>query len=234
MARLTFDEIVTQGGLIGGNDSVSTWIATKLKAWLRKHYAAWPWPFLITQATGISYTSAQATGKIVGGGDGGITNQITRIFSPIYWRGDSYSSRGVAAVRPIVGDKTEFAIGNVDAASQVGPPTSFIVLPTMESDAKLKMTLVAYPVPDKTYTLAFTYQKLPEDPAGTDVPIYPNEQTLIQAAKCAAIEYDNSNTDWFRTESDTLAQMVAADRSTYGATPSFGDVMQLDSSVFLP
>lgn len=234
MARLTFDQIVEQGGIVGQNDAVSTWIGIKLKAWLRKHWAAFPWPFLIAQATGISLASG-ATSKIVGAGDGGLTAQISRIFSPIYVRDSStYTSRRASPLRLFVGDDVTQAFGMVDAATQTGIPTSFTSLPLQESDGKLKVTLIPYPIPDKAYTLAFTYQRLPEDPSGSTIPEYPNEMTLIQAAKVAALEYDQTNDPVYEKEANILAQMVAADRAAYGGTPSFGDFMQLDSSVFLP
>lgn len=233
MARLTFAEILTYGGLVGQNEAVSTWQSVKMKAWLRKHYAAWPWPFLISQATGI-ILAAGNTGQSVGGGDGGLATQISRIFSPIYYRTNGYSTRGVAPLRTIVGDDYSQAVGQVDATSQVGAPQSFIALPAQTAAGKSQFSITAFPVPDKAYTLAFTYQMLPDDPADGDVPVYPNEMTLIQAAKVAALEYDQTNDPVYRQEADILAQMVAADRATYGGSPSFGDVMQLDSSVFLP
>lgn len=235
MARLTFDELVTQGGLIGQNDGVDSWIGIKLKAWLRKHYAAWAWPFLIRQATGISL-AAGTTSLAVGAAQGGLTNQISRIFSPIYYRSPSggFLSRGTAPVRTMVGDSVTMADGMVDSSVQVGKPQSFLVAPGQTAAGLLYMTLTPFPVPEQAYTLAFTYQYLPGDPAGSDVPVYPNEMTLIQAAKVAALEYDQTNDPVYRQEADILAQMVAADRAAYGGTPSFGDTMQLDSSVFLP
>lgn len=233
MARLTFDQIVTQGGLVGQNDAAPAWIGIKLKAWLRKHYAAYPWPFLIGQATGISL-AAGSTFKFVGGGDGGLTPQISRIFSPIYYRANGYNTRGKAPLVTMVDEDYLAAYGQVDPSVQKGAPVSFKALPTVESDGKLKMNLIPYPIPDQTYTLSFTYQYLPEDPAGTDIPVYPNEMTLIQAAKVAAIEFDQSQDALYRNELEVLSQMVAADRSAYGGTPSFGDKIQLDSSVFIP
>lgn len=232
MARLTFAELVEQGQLIGQNDATPSWVAAKLRAWLRKQYAGWAWPFLITQATGITM-AAGTTNKVVGGGDGGLTRQVVRIFSPIYFRANGYSTRGKAPIRTLVGDPSEMAIGMVDADNQTGTPQSFIAMPFAEAGEE-KISLVPYPVPEKDYTLAFTYQYLPDDPEDADIPVYPNEMTLLQAAKVAAIEYDQSADPLFRQELQILAEMVAADRSAYGGTPSFGDTMQLDSSVFLP
>jgi hypothetical protein len=60
MSRLTYAEIRTQGSVIGGNDSVDTWVKRKMNAWFRKHYAAYAWPFLISQATGISYAASDS------------------------------------------------------------------------------------------------------------------------------------------------------------------------------
>jgi hypothetical protein len=233
MARLTFDEIVTQGGLIGQNDAVSTWIGIKLKAWLRKHYMAWPWPFLIKQATGVSLTAGLNT-KDVGAGNGGITPQIGRIFSPIYWRGATYSQRGKAGVVTFVDGPVDFQQELQDTSVQRGCPQRVNVQDKVSSTGLLYKTLNVYPAADQTYTLSFSYQELPTDPSSGDVPTYPNEMTLIQAAKCAALEYDQTQDAVYQNELRILAEMVAADRSAYGANPSFGDVMQLDSNVFLP
>lgn len=233
MARLTFDQLITYGGLVGQNNAVTTWVGVKLKAWLRKHYSEWAWPFLINQATGITLSSG-ASSLTVGAGAGGLTPQICRIFSPIYFRTGTYSTRGRAPVRLIVGDDFSMATGQVNPVTQIGPPQSFTVLPNTTAAGLQNMVLTPYPFPDQAYTLAFTYQKLPDDPAGTDVPIYPNEVTLIQAAKVATLEYDQTNDPVYKQEADILAQMAITDRSVYGGNPSFGDYMQLDTSVFLP
>jgi hypothetical protein len=171
-------------------------------------------------------------GILVGGGDGGLTKQITRVFSPIYFRANGFSTRGSASIRQIVGDDETRAVGNVDSTNQTGIPQSFIALPLQETNGLAKITLVAFPVPDKTYTLAFTYQRLPDDLADTAIPEYPNEMTLLQVAKCASIEYDDSGSYLLESEMEVLAEMVAADRDTYGGTTSFGDTHQLDSTVF--
>lgn len=231
MARKTYLELRTYGAAIAGNDAVDDWVKTKMNAWFRKHYAAYAWPFLISQAASVTL-SAGDTSIEVGGGSSGLTRQITRIFSPIYFRASgSFTNRGQAPVRQIVGDPSEMAAGFVDSSSQVGRPQSFIALPFQSSGSE-KITLIPFPVPDKAYILGFTYQKLPDDMADTDIPIYPNEMTLIQACKVAAIEYDSSNSQFYIQEAQILSDMVAADRDTYGGTQSFGDILQLDSSVF--
>lgn len=235
MARLTFDQLVAQGMVIGQNDAITSWVGIKLKAWLRKHYADYPWPWLVQQATGISFGASDYSGKAVGAGSGGLTTQISRIFSPIYLRANGFSTRATAPLRTIVGDSVNQAIGQVDATNDKGMPQSFIALPGYSNTSgKLAMVLYSYPVPDQTYTIAFTYQVLPDDPLGSDVPIYPNEITLLQAAKVAALEYDQTNDPVYVQEAKILADMAAQDKVIYGGTASFGDFMQLDSSVFLP
>jgi hypothetical protein len=231
MARLTFAQIVTQGGLLGGNDAVSTWIGTKLKAWLRKHYAAWPWPFLITQATGLSLP-AGTTELTVGAGSGGLTPQVSRLFSPIMVRTSDFRTRTKAPIRQVVGGPPEMAFGNVDTATQTGAPMHCVVLPSQTAAGLLQQIIQPYPIPEQAYVIGFTYQKMPDDPASTDVPIYPNEMTLIQAAKCAAIEYDRSADPFYTEQLTELASMVTADRDAYGGSASFGDMMQLDDDVF--
>lgn len=232
MARLTFDQLVTQGGVLGDNDAVPTWVATKLKGWLRKQYASWAWPFLITQATGITVTAGTAT-KLVGNGNSGITEQISRIFSPVYWYGSSFAERGKVALRDFVGGPVVMQNELQDTTNNRGSPQSAQVR-SLNTGGQLHAQLIIFPVPDKTYTLSFTYQRLPDDLSGSSIPEYPNELTLIQAAKCAAIEYDNSATEWYETELAKLAQMVAADRDAYGGNPSFGDNNSLDTDIFLP
>lgn len=233
MSRLTFDQIITQGGIVGQNNAVSAWQGIKLKAWLRKHYAAWAWPFLIKQATGVSI-AAGASSVDVGNGNSGITAQICRIFGPVYWRGSTYSQRGQANVRDFFGGPVDFQEEMQDGVNGRGAPQLIKVQDKVSTAGLLYKTLSLFPVADQTYNLSFTYQELPSDPAGSDVPIYPNEMTLIQASKVAALEYDQTNDPVYKQEAEILAQMVAADRTTYGANPSFGDTMQLDSQVFLP
>lgn len=232
MARLTFEQLVEQGGVLGDNDTVPTWVATKLKGWLRKHYSAWTWPFLIKQATGITLTAGTAT-KTVGNGSGGITDQISRIFSPIYWFGNSYAERGKAPLREFVGGPASMQNELQDTVNGRGAPQN-VQMRSVYTSGALAAELTFFPVPDKAYTVSFTYQRLPADLTDSDIPEYPNELTLIQAAKCAAIEYDNADSAWYENELTKLAQMVAADRDAYGGNPSFGDTAPLDTDVFLP
>lgn len=232
MSRKTFAELRTYGGAIGGNDAIDDWIKTKMNAWLRKHYAAYAWPFLIVPAAGTEL-SAGSVFEFYGAGENSISHQISRIFSPIYYRvNGSFSGRGKANVRQIVGGLTEVNPTMVDSATERGRPQSFIVTPIQESDGLMKVALYPYPIPDQTYILSFVYQRLPDDLEDNEIPEYPNEMTLIQACKVAAIEYDRSATQLHLDEVKILSEMVAADRDTYGGTSSFGDTLQLDSSVF--
>lgn len=231
MARLTVAQLITNGGVIGGNDTVANWCLVKLNAWLRKHYNAWAWPFLIKQATGITMGAGLAT-LDVGAGNGGLAPQISRIFSPIYFRSNGFGTRSKAPVRQLVGGPASAMAGNVDPSSNVGMPQAFTVSPQQTAAGLEYQTLGVYPYTDMPYILAFTYQVLPDDVVSASVPLYPNEMTLIQVCKCATIEYDNSNSPWFAQEEAILASMVSADRDAYGGNASFGDTVQLDDSTF--
>lgn len=227
MARLTYAEIRTTGGLEGGNDSVDSHIKTKMNAWLRKHYAQYPWPFL--NRTAISATLASgATSMDVGAGNNAVTPQIVRVYGPIYWRdATSVTNRGKANISQLLNQDLNQIAAQYDS-SITGSPLAFTYT-EMQTAAGLKyVTIVPYPRPDKAYLLTFMYQYLPDDLQDTDVPLWPNEQTLIQCAKVQAIGYDNANTAWYKEESETLASMVAADRDAHGGNASFGDKLQLD------
>lgn len=231
MARLSTGAIITVGSKLGGNDAVGVWVAQKLSAWLRKHYNAWAWPFLIKQATGIILPAGVAS-LDVGGGNAGLASQISRIFSPIYFRSNGFGTRSKAPVRQLVGGPASAEPGNVDPASNIGMPQAFTVNPEQDNSGNQYQTLGIYPYTDVQYFLSFTYQRLPDDLGLSDIPLYPNEMTLIQVCKCAAIEYDNSNTPWFKSEEEILAGMVTADRDAYGGNASFGDQLQLDDGTF--
>lgn len=233
MARKTFYEIRLAGAKLGGNDSVDDWIATKLNGWLRKHYAQYPWPFLNTQAVSVPI-AAGATSLEVGAGLASITNQIVRVFGPVYWRDQSSATnRGKANITQLLNQSIDAVAAAYDSNVK-GAPLGFTYVESQDSAGLKYVTITPFPRPDKAYYLTFFYQRLPDDLTYPDsalvsqVPLYPNELTLIQAAKCAAIEYDNSNTQWFKEESDILAQMVSADRDAYGGNASYGDKMQLD------
>lgn len=231
MSRLTYEELREQGAVIAGNDAADTWVKRKMNAWLRKHYDAYPWPFLITQLAGIEM-AAGTTAKLFGAGEAGISQQIVRVFSPIYFRANGYSTRGRAPIRQLIGNSESMSPGNVDPSTQTGTPQSFVGFPIQESDGLGQFYLIPYPIPDKTYTLSLTAQRRPNDLADDAIPEYPNEMTLIQACKCAALEYDETGSQMLKEELDILAQMVAADRDTYGGTSSFGDSQTLDTDTF--
>src|SRR5947208_1323162 len=106
MGKLTLGTIINQGIQLAGkqasNASLITFVTTEMNAWLRSTYKGWLWPWLNVQATAISLSSG-ATSLTLGGGSGGITNDIADVFDPIWIYASGYTLAQAARVRQLRG-----------------------------------------------------------------------------------------------------------------------------------
>lgn len=228
MGQLTRDEIVSNGLNLAGKTSLTTLANTWLNAWLKSTYEAWPWPFLLKQATGISLTSG-ATSLTLGSGSGGISGLIQNIFDPIFVYSSDFRTRGEARVRQLL-------TGPVEKENYVSDPTTIKGLPSQfkcrESDTtEGQWTLQPYPLPQQDYLLSVNYKLTPAAiSSGSSIPRYPNDRTLMQAVMVEALKYMGD--ERYGEALDVLRSLVNEDKMKSGNKTGSNDVLGLDEGVF--
>lgn len=229
MGLLTRTQIFTEGGLQAGDDTQATRQAFWFNAWLRKQYCMWPWPFLKRRASGISLTTGATTVSV--GAGASITEEILRIFEPlVVYTSDSKTRLNAPIIELLMADIL-YDESSRDSTLGRSTPTQF----KCRADATTygKWSLIPFPVPDKAYLLAFDYQTIPANlSSDSQIPVYPNDRTLIQAAKCAALEYADGTSEALDRDLEVLASMVSDDRDAFGSAPGDNEYWQMDTSVF--
>jgi hypothetical protein len=83
---------------------------------------------------------------------------------------------------------------------------------------------------DQAYKLKIGYYEIPDDPADGDIPIYPNDLTLIQAVKVFILRYVKSMD--LDGELNILINRVNEDRLKYGIETGINDSPLLDPKTF--
>jgi len=229
MGALTLSQLISEGGLLVGDDTQTVRAKIWFKAWLRKVYASWQWPFCKARVAGISLATG-ATSLTVGAGTN-VTENILRIFEPLYVYTSDKRIAVEAPIRELLMQRLQFDESSRDTSLGRSIPTSFKLRAYPGTWGK--WSLIPFPVPDRDYLVAFDYHFIPADPGDSDIPVYPNDQTLIQAAKCAVLEYaDGPASQAVAAELEVLADRVSGDRDQFGGQAGDGDFLQLDSSVF--
>lgn len=231
MGQLTWGDIITEGGLLVGDDSQGTRAKIWFNAWLRKTYRSWAWPFLKRRLSGLSLVSGAASVSF-GAGAGGVTQEISRVFEPIYVYTSDFKTRARADIMELLDEDIMYDESSRDPAANIGMPRRF----KMRADTTLwgKWSLITFPIPDRNYLLAFDYQVVPANLVlDADTILYPEDRTLMQAAKCAVLDYaDGPAAGTTQSELQVLSTMIMDDRINYGDAAGDGEYWSLDGSVF--
>jgi hypothetical protein len=231
MGRLTRSEIITQGLALAGNSALSDGILVAFQAALDRVYDEWPWPFTLRDKTGIPLTAGTATLSF-----GNATNtssnvaaRVARINDPMKLSNGTYNFRGVVRIRTRVD-------ADLQRDENLGDPTQNRAAPTLcrvvaDESISGRWTLQFWPIPERDYTLKINYQTVPPAlAADTDIPVYPNDATLIQLVKVLALDY--MKRPEYPGEMQVYRGMVASDRMNDGQVPGTNDVLPLDNNVF--
>lgn len=227
MARLTRDEIVSEGQLLAGRDDNATASASWLQRWLDSVAASWPWPILQSEAVGISL-AAGATSLLLGDGNGGITPKMNKLLDNIW----IYDSTRTWRRRLRIRHQLSSPYDRIGATDQTGTPTEVRVFNTSHGT----WTLYFDRIPDKAYLLTIPYIYVPAVLAsGASVPWYPNDETMVQAVAFKNHEfYDGKDAPVTQAAQQMLASLVANDRIRFGSVNGINDFLTLDPTVFRP
>lgn len=234
MGSMTRDEIITEGCLQAGvaPSQYTSRAVTWLKTWLKQQYRAWPWPFLLQSREGLSLP-AGTTALAVGSGDGGISDEIARILSPLWVYDSSYGTRMKAPIISVNSTDDNEAVQN--SATYRGLPSRFKIRTGRTSGGLVNFDLIPFPFPNRDYLLQFNYIGVPTNPASatSTVPLYPNDMTMISAIKVACLKDKNGDNDpQYQAALTDLSAMSVADRIRDGSVPGTNDLLTMDNSVF--
>ena len=233
MGKLTRTQIISQGiTLAGKSTSTAAFVSLVVVSWnalLRSAYKGWLWPYLNEQVSGISLAAA-ATSKTIGGGQGGITDDIDDIFDPLYIYDSAYQQLGKARIRQIRGGPAYREPAAINPATNTGIPQEFKARQgSGATDGQWVLT--PYPFPDRNLLLAIDYKRLPADTTSdSDVPDYTNDRTLIYMAKVATLEHMKA--EEYAGELEVLATLVAQDFAKDAARTGMNDNLGMDPNFF--
>lgn len=226
MGKLTVAEIIREGGLLAGDTSKAARAGVDFRAWLRSQYASFLWPFLQAWSNPIDL-NAGATSITVGAGAGGINRHILRILDPIYIYPTDYAWKAPVRVVTSTGDNDALFPDSFLANKPRGCPTVCRVQNGPHSGERIIDFNVAA---DKPYKLKIGVHYLPDDPADNEVPLYPNDHTMIQAVAVFVLKYMKA--DNYPAELEVLVNKVNDDRLKYGIETGINDQILLDPKVF--
>jgi len=238
MGKLTRTQIITQGITLAGKPTTSaafvSLVVTSWNAWLRSTYKGWLWPFLNRQQAGIPLT-AGAQSLVIGGGSGGVSDDLDDIFDPIYIYSSDYAYLGSARIRQIRGGPSYREPSAINPATNTGMPVEFKARESAGGAVEGLWTLVPYPFPDRNYLLSIDYKRLPIDSSSdSEVVAYRNDRTLIQAAKVCCLEHmaGGSGDPAYAQELEILAAMTGQDFAKDAAKTGMNDNLGLDPNFF--
>lgn len=226
MAQLTRDQIVSEGQLLAGRDNNETASAAWLQRWLDSVAASWPWPLLQVERTAIALATS-ATSLVVGAGTGGVTERIIKILDNVWLYNSAKTLRRRIRIRHQLSSPDEVL---ANTATNIGTPSSARIFNTSFG----KWTLLFNVVPDQAYLLTLPFIQLPVAMTlGSDVPWYPNDETMVQVVAFKNHEfYDGKDSPLTLQAQQMLAGMVANDRIRYGSVTGINDSLILDPTRF--
>jgi hypothetical protein len=224
VAQLTRDQIVSEGQLLAGRDNNETASAAWLQRWLDSVAASWPWPLLQDEAVGVALSSG-ATSLVVG--NSGALPKLIKILDNVWLYNSAKTVRRRIRIRHQLGQPHDRIS---DTATNTGMPSAARIFNTSFG----VWTLYFDVTPDQNYLLTIPYIQLPDAmSAGSDVPWYPNDETMVQAVAFKNHEfYDGKDAAVTQAAQQQLAGLVANDRIRYGSVTGINDSFILDPTRF--
>lgn len=221
MGRLTRDELVSEGQLLAGRDDNATASASWLQRWLDSVAASWPWPALQKETVGVALGTGIQSLTIGTGTHQKILDNIWIYDSTKMWRR-----------RLRIKHQLSNPGDSISPSTNIGTPESVRIFASTFGVWTLKFDKIA----DKDYLLTIPYLQWPTSlSSGTDVPWYPNDETMVQVVAFKNHEfYDGKDAPVTQAAQQQLASLVTNDRIRYGAIVGVNDTMTLDPTVFRP
>lgn len=229
MGALTAAQIISEGLQLAGDRSVSSKALSWLNRWLASQYAAFTWPFLYREASGVSLASSAQT-LAFGAGSGGVTEKVQRINDPIKLYNSTYTVQQIVRLQTVWDDSFEGSVG-VNPTNNRGIPANCRAKPDTATPGKwsLRMDRVA----DRDLLAEISYLTQPADVITSDVPLYPNDRTLIHAVMMDALRFKKGGDDpEYQDARELVATMTVDDRAKFGMSPGLNTMLGLDPKTF--
>ena len=222
MGQLTTAQIISEGLLMAGDSSLTTRAERWLNAWLRSQYAGFAWPFLLRSAEAALASSQNEL--TFGMGSNGVTEAIRRIVDPVHVYDDARTAYQQLRIRNAIEATQEQLLLGLQESQARGVPTSVRVL----ADTSLwgRWTLKFDRWADRDLTVSINFYIQPADVSGTDVPLYPNDRTLMKAVEAETLRFKKA--DNYQNELEVLASMISDDRMKFGEVPGQNEDIGLD------
>lgn len=240
MGMLTRDQIVSEGQLLAGRDDNATASATWLQRWLDSVAASWPWPALHDEKNGIIL--GQGVSSLDFGHQAAASGEdeewrVLRILDNIWLYDSTRTFRRRLRIRHQISAPSD----RIGPTTNTGTPANVRIFQRRSTTVAGAYgfghwTLYFEPIPEREYLLSIPYLFLPAAmTAGTDIPWYPNDETMVQAVAFKNHEfYDGKDAPVTQAAQQMLASLVAGDRVRYGSTTGVNDYTALDPTVFTP
>lgn len=208
-----------------------------LQLWLNSVAASWPWPALQYELHAVPLGPSAGGGIVVGadphlhtGLDNSTIGQgILKVLDNIY----VYNAEKTLRQRVRIRHQLSSPVDSTSPSTFVGVPKSVRVFP--KPGSRNAWVLLFEPWPNKDYLLTIPVIALPKtaDAVATEVPWYPNDETMVVAVAFKVSEF-HDGIDAPRTQGfqQRLAGLVAGDRTRYGSVPGTNDVLTLSPTVF--
>jgi hypothetical protein len=219
MGRLTRDQIVSEGQLLAGRDDNATASASWLQRWLDSVASSWPWPILQQEQSGVALGTGVSSITVGTGTHQKILDNI--------WL---YDSTKMFRRRLRIKHQMSIPDDVILPSTATGTPTALRIFASTFGVWTLKFDMI----PDKDYLLTIPYLQWPTALAsGSDVPWYPNDETMVQVVAFKNHEfYDGKDSPVTQAAQQMLAGLVTADRMRFGAITGVNDQLVLDPTVF--
>lgn len=223
MGALTASEIVSEGQLLAGRDDNAVAALRWLNRWLRSVAASWSWPQLQREAIGLSLP-AGTVGLVVGNG-ALITPPVQKVLDNIWLYTPDKTFRKRIRIKHQLSEPSDL----LSPDSQTGVPSTVRIF----SNSHGKWELTFWVIPNKDFYITLPYIESPVDVLTTDVPWYPNDETMVQAVAFKTHEfYDGKEAPATNAAQQLLAGMVTNDRIRFGSVVGINDTLILDPTTF--
>lgn len=229
MGQLTRDQIVSEGQLLAGRDDMATQANGWLQRWLDAVAASWPWPVLQQEVVGIAL--GQGVQSIEFGAGTSVTEKVQKILDNLWLYTSERTFRRRLRIKHQLSDPGD----RIGPAADTGAPSALRIFATNPYVAG-RWTLRFDRIPDRAYLLTVPYLVLPAAlTLGTDIPWFPNDETMVQAVAFKVSEFHNGkDSPVTQAFQQNLAGLIANDRIRYGAINGVNDTLALDPNVFKP
>lgn len=226
MGQLTFTEIVSEGLLMAGDSRLATRAGVWLNSWLRSQYSGFPWPFLLRSTDTVSLASGAASFDI-GSGEGGVTEMIRRVIDPVWVYNTAKTVKQQVRIHSAVETDVTNDLTINSASTHKGLPTQARIYAAQPWG---RWTVKFDKWADRNLLVKLSYYILPMDVSGANVPLYPNDRTMMKAVEAEALRFKKDPNAM--NELQILSSMVVDDRLKFGEIPGQNDYFDLDRTVF--